>query len=255
MQQTVKDQLRRLIGSLSKSEKRHFKLYAKRVGGETDRKFVQLFDLIDQQSSEGKLSTMDETSADKALLLRVAQGHAGKLSNLKRHLYQQILVSLRLLYINKQTDIEIRQQIDFGRILYGKGHYLDALRLLDRVKPVAEANNYNLLLQEILEFQKLIEARHFTRSRQLNDKMDELVNQAAQYSEANLHTSLQSNVNIQIQGYYILHGHVREESQAVVFKDFGMPAGPASRLTQRWAVVFLNKSTATKPVCGGTTLV
>lgn len=210
MNNAVKDQLRRLISSMTKSEKRNFKLFATRVGSNADSKFVQLFDLIDGQ---------DEAN-DEELLHTIAGGNSSKLSNLKRHLYQQVLISLRLLHINKQTDIQIRQQIDFARILYGKGHFLDALRLLERIRSVARDNNYNLLLLEILEFQKMIEARHVTNSRQVKNRMDQLVRDSREQSEINLHTSFQSNVNIQIQGYYILNGHARSPEQREAFDQF-----------------------------------
>lgn len=210
MNTAVKDQLRRLIKSMTKSEKRNFKLYAKRVSSNANSKFIQLFDLIDSQV----------VADDEALLNTVGEGQNGKLSNLKRHLYQQVLISMRLVHISKQPDIQVRQQIDFARILYGKGHYLDALRLLERIKPLAQENNYDLLLLEVLEFQKLIEARHVTRSRQMKNKMDQLVRESTQWSEINLHTSVQSNINIQIQGYYILNGHTRNKDQRQTFDAF-----------------------------------
>lgn len=210
MHLTVKDQLRRLIKSMTKSEKRNFKVYAQRAGGNKESKFIQLFDQIDAQ---------DEAD-DEKLLHSIADGNSGNLSNIKRHLYQQVLISLRLLHINKQVDISIRQQIDFARIIYGKGHYLDALRILDKIKATAQDNNYDILLLEILDFQKMIEARHVTRSRQMKNKMDELVHESQSRSEINLHTSLQTNINIQIQGYYILHGHARNDRQNDEFTHF-----------------------------------
>jgi hypothetical protein len=120
----------------------------------------------------------------------------------------------------KQLDIEIRQQIDFARILYGKGHVIDALRMLDKAKTRARKTNFDFILSEILEFQKLIEARHVTRSRQVKDKMDELVQESQDRAERNLHTGFQSNINIQIQGFYILNGHIRNEEQKERFTDF-----------------------------------
>ena len=87
------------------------------------------------------------------------------LSNLKRHLYKQILISLRLIYIQKNIDIQIREQLDFARILYGKGLYMQSLKLLERIKRTALEHHQDVLHLEILEFQKMIEARHITRSR------------------------------------------------------------------------------------------
>jgi len=164
MPTAIKHQLFRLIKSLTKAEKRNFKLFATRAGATPDNKFIRLFDVIDKSKQP-----------DDELLLKRIGITSGKLSNLKRHLYQQVLTSLRLIYISKEIDIELREQIDFTRILYGKGHYLDALRLLERAKDIAVKHNQDILHLEILEFQKLIEARHVTLSRQVSNKMELLL--------------------------------------------------------------------------------
>ena len=146
------DQLFNLIRSLSKAEKRTFKLYTKRLNKDSDPKFIQLFDILDKQ----------KTYQEDLIYKRFHQLSKVQLSNLKRHLYTQILISLRLIHINKNIDIQIREQIDFARILYGKGLYLQSLKLLDRIKTIAETSHQDFLLIEIFEFQKLIESRHIT---------------------------------------------------------------------------------------------
>ena len=198
MATAVKDQLWRLIKSLNKAEKRNFKLYATRAGATTDNKFIQLFDVLD------RLDNPDDGVVTARLSLS-----SGQYSNLKRHLYQQVLTSLRLIYINKEIDIELREQIDFSHILYGKGLYLDALRSLERAKSRAVEHNRDVLHLEILEFQKLIESRHITLSRQVDNKMDLLLNESAERSYSVLNTSELFNLNIQIHGRYIETGHSR----------------------------------------------
>ena len=201
MATAVKDQLWRLIKSLNKAEKRNFKLYATRAGSTSDNKFIQLFDVLD------RLDTPDDGLVTQRLSLT-----SGQYSNLKRHLYQQVLTSLRLIYINKEIDIELREQIDFSHILYGKGLYLDALRSLERAKSRAVEHNRDVLHLEILEFQKLIESRHITLSRQIDNKMDLLLNESAERSYSVLNTSELFNLNIQIHGRYIESGHSRTEA-------------------------------------------
>ena len=101
------DQLFNLIKGLTKAEKRNFKLYAKRTQQSSDAKFIRLFDVIDG---------MDEY--DEAQVFKRIRGLSrSQLSNLKRHLYSQLLSSLRLIHISKNIDIQIRDQIDFARIL------------------------------------------------------------------------------------------------------------------------------------------
>ncbi|MBC6993013.1 hypothetical protein QWY85_14285 [Neolewinella lacunae] len=209
MATAVKDQLWRLIHSLSKAEKRSFKLYATRAGSTVDSKFIQLFDVLDR---------LPEPNDDQAMArMKIT---SGQYSNLKRHLYQQLLTSLRLIYIDKEIDIELREQLDFARILYGKGHYLDALRILERAKAKAVEHNQDLLHLEILEFQKLIEARHITLSRQDEDKLEYLVNESAERSFSVLNTSELFNINIQIHGRYIENGHSRGPEDELVNREF-----------------------------------
>ena len=202
MDTTVKNQLWRLVKSLTKAEKRNFKLFSTRAAATTDSKFIQLFDLY------ARAEVLDDAAVMKRLKIK-----SGAYSNLKRHLYGQILTSLRLIYINKEIDIELREQIDFSHILYGKGLVLDALRCLERAKARAVEHNRDLIHLEILEFQKLIEARHITLSRQVADKMDRLVNESAERSYSVLNTSELFNQNIQIHGRYIESGHSRTEKE------------------------------------------
>jgi len=217
MLNTQKDQLFMLVKSLTKSEKRNFRLYATRLESGSDTKFLQLFDVLD------KLSDYDEP-----LLLKKLQGGVEKaqLPNLKRHLYKQLLISLRLIYIQKNIDIEIREQIDFARILYGKGMYMQALKLLERIKRIALDHHQDILHLEILEFQKLIEARHITRSRQVKNKMEDLLEESLRRSQITLTASKLSNFNISVQGWYIQFGHAKNdrESQAVrAFFEANLP--------------------------------
>lgn len=204
MPTAVKDQLWRLIETLTKAEKRNFKLYATRAGSTSENKFIQLFDVLDRLSGSNDSLVMTKLGISKS-----------QYSNLKRHLYQQLLTSLRLIYISREIDIELREQIDFSHILYGKGLYLDALRSLERAKGRAVEHNRDVLHLEILEFQKLIESRHITLSRQIVNKMDLLLNESAARSYSVLNTSELFNLNIQIHGRYIECGHSRNEQDRI----------------------------------------
>ena len=205
---TQKEQLFTLIKSLTKAEKRNFKLYVNRF--QSDSKFIQLFDVLD------KLPEYDEG----VVLKKLAGVKKRHLANLKRHLYKQLLVSLRLIYIQKNIDIEIREQLDFARILYGKGLYMQSLKLLERIKKIALDHHQDILLLEILEFQKFIEARHITRSRMVENKMEILVAESAHRSSITHTTSGLSNFNIQIQGYFIECGHARNEKEVIEAHSF-----------------------------------
>ena len=205
-----KDQLFTLVKSLTKAEKRNFKLYTNRLPSGSDTKFLQLFDVLD------KLQDYDEALVFK----RLPEVQKKHLANLKRHLYKQILISLRLIYIQKNIDIQIREQLDFARILYTKGMYMQSLKILDRIKKIAVEHNQDLLHLEIVEFQKMIEARHITRSRMIENKMEELLKESKERSRITLTTSKLSNLNIKIHGYYIQEGVVRNDEDIIRAHQF-----------------------------------
>ena len=225
---TQKDQLFSLIKSLTKAEKRSFKLYANRFQSGADSKFIQLFDVID------RLAEYDE----QEVLKRLPEVKKKHLPNLKRHLYKQILTSLRLIYIQKNIDIQIREQLDFARILYGKGMYMQSLRMLDRIKKIAVDHHQDLLHLEILEFQKMIEARHITRSRLVENKMEALLDEAAQRSFIAHSNNLFSNFNIQVHGWYIQHGHVNNEEEISAINEYFHENRPSEFLHNRKLTFF-----------------
>ena len=198
-----------LIHSMNKAEKRNFKLYIKKMEESTGQKLVQVFDAI------SKTKTNDE----QKIVAKLSGISATQFSSLKRHLYRQILTSLRLLTIQKNIEIQIREQLDFARILYGKGLFYQSLKILERIRIQAKENHLDLLLLEILEFLKLIEERHITRSRQEEGKMERLENEALRQSEIILNSCQLSNLKISIHGFYIQYGHARNERNKKMFKE------------------------------------
>ncbi len=205
---TTTEYLVRLIKSLSKAEKRSFKLYAKRVGGKDTALFIQLFDVLDKQNF------YDE----EAIFQKVPGIKRSQLSNLKRHLYRQILTSLRLLHISKNTDIEIREQIDFARVLYNKGLYRQSLKLLDRVKTQARSHHQDALHLEIVEFEKLIESRHITRS--IDTRAEELTLESEHRHQVVSNTTRLSNLALKLYSLFVKSSHVKNEHEALYVREF-----------------------------------
>ncbi len=82
-----------------------------------------------------------------------------QLSNLKAHLYKQILVSLRLNPVNQNIRIQLREQLDFATILYHKGLYKQSLKILDKAKIFAIEQQEKNIAFEIVELEKVIETQ------------------------------------------------------------------------------------------------
>ena len=203
------DTLFQLIKSLEKSEKRNFKLYATRNSSSEELKSIQLFDALDKMDNYDEVGLLKKNEA-----IRKQQ-----LSNMKAHLYKQILSSLRLINDEYNIDIQLHEQMDYARILYNKGLYLQSLRVLDKMKDLAKSTNQLTYLQQVLFFEKKIEGLYITRSMQ--DRADQLSLEA---EEVNISLSLVShlsNVALQLYSWYIKNGHSRnEEEDAAMLQAF-----------------------------------
>jgi len=200
------DILFQLIKSLEKSEKRNFKLYVNRNAGGEDLKIVQLFDAMDKMESY-----------DEAILLKKNPTiKKQQLSNIKAHLYKQILSSLRL--IENDIDIRLHEQLDYARILYNKGLYLQSLKVLDKLKETAKQHHQIIFQLQAVNFEKKIEALHITRS--MENRAEELSNDS---DNINSHISLSSKFSslaLELYSWYIKYGHARDVKDLEAVRSF-----------------------------------
>ena len=199
MPNSFTDTLFQLVRSLEKAEKRHFKLYIKRSSGNEDLKIVELFDALD------KLEEYDEV----LLLKKLKSIKKPQLSNVKVHLYKQLLASLRLLKSTDSIDLQLNEQFDYAHILYKKGLFSQSLKILDKAKETAKANHkVNFLLQAIA-LEKRIETLHITRTMQT--RAEQL---AAEINEVNHRIDVLarlSNLAMLLYSWFIKNGHARNE--------------------------------------------
>ncbi len=203
------DILFQLIHSLEKAEKRHFKLYIKRSSSKEDLKIVQLFDAMD------KLNSYEE----KLLLKKLPGIEKPQLSNLKTHLYKQIMASLRLLKSTESIDLQLNEQIDYAHILYKKGLFLQSLRILEKAKETARTHQKFNHLTQLIALEKRIETLHITRSMQ--DKADSLAAEALEVTRRTGMIVQLSNLALQVFSWYIKNGHSRnKEDEAGIIKFF-----------------------------------
>src|SRR5579862_6197343 len=202
------DALFQLVKSLEKSEKRNFKLYIKRNSSSEHLKSIQLFDALDRMEDYDEAQLLNKNKN-----LRKQQ-----LSNAKAHLYREILSSLRLIRQEENIDIQLHEQLDFARILYNKGLYLQSLRTLDRIKETARAKNQLTFLMQVLFFEKKIEALHITRSMQ--DRAEQLTREVDETNRQLQLVGNLSNLSLQLYSWYIKNGHARNMNDEASVQRF-----------------------------------
>lgn len=209
------DALFQLIKSLEKSEKRNFKLYVKRNSSSENLKTIQLFDALD------KMNDYDES----VLLKKNKSITKQQLSNIKAQLYRQILSSLRIIKDENNIDIQLHEQMDYARILFNKGLYLQSLKALDRLKDMARHHNQVTYLQQALFFEKKIEALYITRSMQ--NRAEQLSQESDIVNNSLTLINKLSNLSLQLYSWYIQHGHARNENDVKSIKLFFETSLPA----------------------------
>ena len=202
------DPVFQLIKSLTRTEKRHFRLFTSRPGAAEDLKFLRLFDALDI------LDTYDENQ----ILALVPILKRAQLANLKANLYKQVLSSLRVYHAGQNPDIQLHEQLDYARVLYNKGFYQQALRMLERVKTAARQVEMPHIVLLALDFEKLIESQYITRS--LKDRAETLTTEAVDTVEHLARMHELSNASLRLYGLYLKAGHARNQADHERIKAF-----------------------------------
>lgn len=146
-----------LINSLSKAEKRYFKVYvARHTASDSQNNAQILFDAIDKQKE------YDE----QLLLEQLAQyPFTKKFSIAKARLYDTILKSLAAFYNEKSKEQIIRNELQSIEILFDKSLYKQCSKRLKSAKKQALKYNKSHLTLELLQWEKkLIEKDNYQSS-------------------------------------------------------------------------------------------
>ncbi len=202
------DDLIQLIKSLSRAEKRHFRLFVKRNQASEDILFLQLFDFLDKRQEYN----------EQLILKKLPSIKKRQLSNLKAHLYKQLLISLRLLSANQVVAIQIREMMDYAQVLYDKGLYRQALDMLAKAKNKSGQGSYHALSMEILDFEKHIEGQYITRS--IEGRAEELAKETLQLSQTINSAHQFSNLSLQLYGLYLKVGYVHDPKDVQFLREF-----------------------------------
>ncbi|SNR63100.1 hypothetical protein [Hymenobacter mucosus] len=193
------DPVFQLIKSLTRTEKRHFRLFANRQGSTDGLKFLQLFDALDDM----------ERYDEERVLARVPAIKKVQVANLKANLYRQLLASLRMYHAGQNLDIQLHEQLDYARVLYNRGLYQQSLRMLEKVKAAAHQAGMPHIVLLVLDFEKMIEGQYITRS--LRDRAKELSEEATVTVSHVAREHELSNLALRMYGLYLKIGHTRNQ--------------------------------------------
>jgi hypothetical protein len=143
---TPSDELFKLIKSLSKQEKRYFKLFAARhVIGEQNN-YLLLFDAIDRQLKYDEAAIRQKFRKET---------FAKQLHVIKNYLFTLIMRSLRNFHAS-DTDDKFHDMLRDAQILYDKGLHAQSQKVLERARKYAVEHERFLQLLEIQRWEHTI---------------------------------------------------------------------------------------------------
>lgn len=150
-----KNQLFRLINTMTKHEKGYFKKYCSFHTVGTVNNYVLLFDAISEQE------VYDERKIKQLLSKTIA---VRNFREVKNYLFEMILKSLSAYHASTTTKLQLKKSIHSVEILYNKGLYDICKKMLDKVESKAlQFNEYEILL-EVSEWRsKIMYVNRFER--------------------------------------------------------------------------------------------
>lgn len=141
------DNLHELIKSMTKSEKRYFKLLSSRHTIGEENNYITLFDYLD------KLEEYDE---DELRNHFKGEAFLNRFSITKKRLYDHILGALDGFHIGSSIDAQLFKMLHGAEILYNKSLYNQCRKLLVSAQKLAEKHERLNILLEISNKQKLL---------------------------------------------------------------------------------------------------
>lgn len=201
------DSLFQLIKSLSKSEKRAFKLFANRIRGKKEKKIIRIFNRIEKQKRYNELKLL---AKEKSL-------NRNQMPNLKAHLYTQIMKCLAASG-KQRAEIKITQLIEYSRILYNKCLYNECLKMLEKAKRSAIENDTKILLLEILEIEKFVLRQTVHKGNE--SRVRTIIYETEKTSESIRNINAFSNLSLKLNSFYQRIGFIRNNSDYEKVKLF-----------------------------------
>jgi len=121
-------------------------------------------------------------------------------------------------------DLQLNEQFDYAHILYKKGLFLQSLKILEKAKETARANQKFNFLTLVIALEKRIESLYITRS--ILDRVEKLSVEANEISSHIDIVARLSNLALQLYSWFIKHGHARnekDEASVIQFMKDNLP--------------------------------
>ena len=221
-------ELHDLIGSLTKSEKRFFKLHSSLQSG--DKNYLRIFDAIDKQK------VYDEEAIKKFFAKETFIKH---LPSEKNHLYKLILKALRAYHAESSVSGILKQEIKNIEILYHKALYVECNKLLHRAKRIAKDNERFYYWFELLSWEKMLLEEAY-ESGEFTKDLDALIEEEREVIEKLRNLAAYHILYSKINYVFRSGGYVRTDEEHAMVEEISehpLIVGKNTALSKRAATI------------------
>jgi len=217
-----------LIKSLTKSEKRFFKLHSALQSGE--KNYIRLFDLMDK---------MPEYSEDEVKKTFKGEKFIRHLPSEKNHLYKLVLKALRAFHGENSVSSILNQEIKNVEILYNKALFAECTKFLMRAKKLAIQYEKFYYLFELINWEKTLLEEAFEQG-QFTKDLDALIKEEQDVIERLRNLAAYHVLYAKINYVFRSGGYARtDENHAIVNEIVNHPLikGKNTALSKRAATI------------------
>ncbi|MEO8734000.1 MAG: hypothetical protein ABI373_06690 [Flavobacteriales bacterium] len=144
------DHVHRLIHSMTRAEKRYFKLYITRHASSGEGNHGILFDAI------ARMESYDEAALRQQY---AGKGFMRRFSITKRRLYEALLNSLDAFHAESSVDAKLQRSLHHVEILDQRALHADAAKVLRSVRTIARHHDRQLVLLQVAEWERRLMER------------------------------------------------------------------------------------------------
>lgn len=154
-----------LIRSMTKSEKRFFKMMSSLQSG--DKNYLKIFDAVEEQTEYDEEAIKAKFKGERFIR---------HLPSEKNHLYKLLLKSLRQFHAENSISSVLRQEIKNVEILHKKALYKECGKFVSRAKTLAEQYEKFYYLFELINWEKMLLEEEFETG-EFDKDLDKLISE------------------------------------------------------------------------------
>lgn len=196
-----------LIKSLTKSEKRFFKLASSLQTG--DKNYLKIFDAIDRQNSYDENAIKDQFKKETFIKHFPSE---------KNHLYKLILKSLRSYHSDNTVSSVLKQEIKNIEILYTKALFKECNKFLMRAKKMAIEHEKFYYLFELINWEKKL-LEEALENGQFTKDLDTLITEEQEVIEKLRNLAAYHVLYSKINYVFRSGGHVRDDEDKKLVEE------------------------------------